>query len=1125
MGRAREVLERLGLCLLLLVLFAAPAAANDKAKLFATTEAGYGRIIIDFPDRLDLPPYKVHSENGVLAIEFDQPVDFTLPDVTVALPDYATVARVDPDHKGVRFGLRTTFSVNHLEAGEQLFIDLMPPTWQGLPPGLPPEVVARLAQRAREAAIRAEQQRKAEEAKVTKPVATLRVGRNPTFLRAEFSWNVDTDGKFALDGTSGNLDFTWPVPVDLYLLKSDLPKELTGVDNLVTADGSRVAFHVAPGVTPRFYAVSKRDFIVDIDTPSTVPASPDPTSVVADKEITAALIQAQGGDAWWAPALKAIARTLALPAAVAGGQVQAPITPQVRTVGSTVQIAFPFDQDTPAAVFRRGDTVWMLFDTLTGINQPPFSQDLANLARDFTVVPAGDTQIVRLDLSSDRLASLGSEGRSWVLSLGDMLLTATEPVSFTKRTDRNGLYEVAANLDRPSRVHKFQDPVVGDTLTVVTAYPPARGVDHDLDMVDFEALKTVQGLVVRPNHDDLTVGIDNKLAVIGAPDGLTVSPPQIEQQMAGAGGAAASRHGFIDLASLREDDPIKFNARAADLLATAARSESDKRDAARLDLAHFYLANRFAFEAIGVLEVLGQDLKADTIKDDVQLALAAADVVAYRSADAMPILNSEVFADEVDARMWRAMAEADAGNYTAAKTDALASEPIINSYPAWVKTRFQLAALRSAVETGDTALAERFRKSIAFADLNPEQVSLYQLLGGRIAEAEGRTDEALDTYGQVIAADIRPTRAEAVYRTILVLDQTKRIDIAKATRTLAAEGLLWRGNSLEADMDKLLAELYFRNGDYRLGLETAKQTVQYFPSSPRMEALGATAQNEFEDLFLNGKADAMDPIAALSLYYDFRSLTPPGSRGDQMIRNLAQRLVKVDLLSQAADLLRYQVENRLKGAAQARIATELAVLDIADRNPQDALKVLNMTELADLPPSLDRQRRILKARALLDSNRTVLALDVLSPVTGRDADRLRVEADWAAKDYEAAGNLLEVMYSPGATDASGPAMTQAGRADILRAAVAFALADDRIGLSRLRAKFSDAMASGPEWPMFDYITAAIQPVAGPQFAQAAKAVAQLDTLDGFLKSYRQVYGENAGLTPSSAASATPQPAG
>src|ERR1700734_2502765 len=42
-------------------------------------------------------------------------------------------------------------TVHAMAAGEKFFIDLLPATWSGLPPGLPQDVVDELARRAREA--------------------------------------------------------------------------------------------------------------------------------------------------------------------------------------------------------------------------------------------------------------------------------------------------------------------------------------------------------------------------------------------------------------------------------------------------------------------------------------------------------------------------------------------------------------------------------------------------------------------------------------------------------------------------------------------------------------------------------------------------------------------------------------------------------------------------------------------------------------------------------------------------------------------------------------------------------------------------------------------------------------
>jgi hypothetical protein len=1112
--RAVAALVQLGaLTVLLLLAQLSPAsAADDKAQLFATKENGFARLVLSFPGRLDLPAYRLKHENGVVAIEFQEPIDALLPDVAVALPDWISIGKVDPDRRGIRFGLRGKFTLNRMEAGERLFIDLLPLTWQGLPPALPPAVVAELAGRAKKAALLAEQRRKAEQAKVLNPVAMVRVGRNPTFLRVQFDWSVDTEAKFALGENAGYVDFDWPVPVDLYELKSSLPKELRKVENLVSANGSRISFKVADGVVPRFYATSPRQFMVDID----IATAEGIAAAIAAEEAaheTAREIQAALAEGRAAAGLPAAAEGLGNEQIAAlYPSVQTALTPTVSSVGSTVRIAFPFEQDTAAAVFRRGDIVWMLFDTAVTISKPAYSDALASIASGFEIIPAGGIRVVRLDLSTERLATLGSEGRSWVLSLGDVLLSPTEPVAFNRQRDEDGLFMMTADLQRPSQVHLFRDPVVGDVLRVVTAFPPARGVARNQKFVDFAALRSIHGLVLKPYNDEIDVAIEGQDALIHAEAGLTLSALENARAL-DSGNASEFRGGFIDLGAAREDNPVKLVERREALVTRAAESEGRLRDVARLDLAQFFIANQFAPEAIGVLKVLDAELRTQDLRKRVRLTRGIADILAFRSSDALDILNAETFSGEVDALMWRSIAKVRSGDFRGGRLDAIAAESVIESYPNWVRTTFLLSGIRAALETRDTEMALRYLALVEFAKLDPEQVTTYQLLQGRLAEAEERIDEALDIYGQVIAANVRPTRVEAVYRTLQLLDKQERLDVAKATETLSAEVLLWRGDGLEADMQKFLAELYFRNKDYRNGFETVKQTVAYHPESPAINTLLIQAQEVFTDLYLNGMADELGDVDALTLYYDFRQLTPPGQRGDEMIRNLARRLVKVDLLTQAANLLEYQINSRLKGAAQAQIAADLAVIRIADRDPEGALRVLNRTRLADLSPLLERQRRVLEARALIDAGRQELALDLISKVAGRDADLLRVDGYWKSKNYAIAAELLEIIYSP--TEGGEP-LTQSGRMNIIKAAVGFVMVGDRLGLSRLRSKFGEQMAQSAEWPMFDFVTGEIVP-SSVEFAKVAREISGLDSLNAFLASYREMYASGDVMAPAKAA--------
>ncbi len=1097
----RRAASALLICAAMALGSAMPAHAQEQGQLFATQEDGYGRLILSFPGRDDLPAYTMKIENGVLSIEFEEQVSVILPDVGTTMPDYLSVARVDPDGRGLRMGLRSGFTFNRIEAGEKLFIDLMPPTWQGMPPALPQEVVDELAERARLAAIRAERERKAAGVEEFDPKATVRLGRNPTFMRVQFDWSVPTAGEYVQEGELGLIVFEWPVEIDLRELAADLPPEVTAIESATNPDGATVTLQLAEGVTPRFYENSPQQYVLDIDIGGGELPSFDVASL-AENEAADDAAEAEPPDHAEVDALYPSASS-------------STVTPFVSVLGSTVRVVFPFEQDTPAAVFRRGDTVWMLFDTLTGILPPDRADAFDAVASEFDVVSAGDTQVVRIALSQDRLATLGSEGMAWVLSLGDIMLTPTEPIDLSRRRDIEGNFEMVAELARPARIHDFRDPVVGDVLKVVTAYPPARGVTRTLDYVEFSALRSVHGLVIKPESAELELDLESQHAVISTPGGLIVSAQDAPRTI-GNGVVEAMRSGFIDLAALEQPDAGLFGEHVASLQSKAAEAEGRDRDIARLDLAQYYVANRFAHEAIGVIRVLENELKAEDLTRKARLTLAIADTIADRAPEALAILNAPSMGQEADALLWRTMARVDQFDFKGARVDAIEAQDVVDSYPAWVRNKFYFAAIRAGLETDDDAMAERFLDKIDFAGLDPEGASLYHLLSGRLDEESGRIEEAIDTYGQVIAADIRPTRAEAIYRTLRLLDEAGTLNLEKAAETLAAESLLWRGNALEADMQAMLAGFYFRDGDYRLGFETVKQAVANYPESPPINALRDEAQKVFGQLFLDGIADSLDAVEALGLYYDFRSLTPPGARGDEMIRNLARRLVRVDLLAQAAELLEYQLENRLRGVARTQIAADLAVIYLADRKPQEALRVLNATRLPDLPESLARQRRVLEARAMIDGGRDQLALDMIRDLDGRDATLLRIDAHWSAKRYTEAGEMLEALYGD---QAAGSTLSQPARMSIIKAAVGFVLAGDSFGLARLRAKFGDAMVTTPEWPMFDLVTGNIE-VTSLEFKTVARQVSGVDSINAFLASYRETYGGEGALAPLTASEPT-----
>ncbi|WDR03747.1 hypothetical protein PSQ19_06770 [Devosia algicola] len=284
--RARIALMVGAVTLAGLLACATPGLAQDRGQLSVSAENGYGRMIVTFRSRTDLPAYKVSSENGVLSVTFDEPADVILPDVGGMLPDYVTAARMDSDKKGLRFGLRTALEVRHTEADNQLYIDLLPTDWQGAPPALPQDVIDRVAANAKASAKQADRQRKAAVVRDQKPKVTVRIGTNPTFMRLQFDWSIDTKADFSFKQKNATLDFEWPVPVDIAELATSLPPEIVNVNNSVSEDGSAVSLKFASGVVPRFYQETPRTYIVDVDLPH-AGLPPITAQALADKSNTA----------------------------------------------------------------------------------------------------------------------------------------------------------------------------------------------------------------------------------------------------------------------------------------------------------------------------------------------------------------------------------------------------------------------------------------------------------------------------------------------------------------------------------------------------------------------------------------------------------------------------------------------------------------------------------------------------------------------------------------------------------------------------------------------------------------------------------------------------------------------
>jgi hypothetical protein len=417
-----------------------------------------------------------------------------------------------------------------------------------------------------------------------------------------------------------------------------------------------------------------------------------------------------------------------------------------------------------------------------------------------------------------------------------------------------------------------------------------------------------------------------------------------------------------------------------------------------------------------------------------------------------------------------------------------------------------MMALRASLEVKDYAGASARGSELEVVGIPTEMKPSATLLSAWLDEALGREKDALSKYAEVTGSIDRPSAAEAKLREVVLRQKRNEISDEDALAELETLAVTWRGDGVEVRALQLLSQMYAKVGRYKDSLMAARTATERQANSEAARQVQDEAQALFSEVYLSPKGDKLPPVDALAMFYEFRELTPIGRRGDEMIRRLADRLVAVDLLDQAAELLQYQVDHRLEGAARSQVAARLATVYLMARKPDRAIAAMRTTRINDLSGELRQQRLLLEARAQSDIGRRDLALDIIANVAGREAVRLRSDIYWSSRRWREAAEQIELYYGDRWRDFTP--LTASEKSDVIRAVVGYALAEDALGLARFREKFAPLMNSGADKIAFE---TASKPATGnsSEFAAIAKMAASVDTLDGFLREMKQRFPESS----------------
>ena len=1105
------------------------AETNAPAEVKVSSAGGFGRIQFEWREKAQA---KTVLNDGILVISFDRAFDVDTDAMQRSLDAYVALVRQDPDKKSLRLALKGPVTLKTTDYATRFAFDILPPSFHGDPPPIAPV---------------------AQESQDGPSVVPIRVAEREHTTTLQFDWPAKVDYTAKLESGKLTITFAKTAKIDLKRFSDSPPAWIRAArSNIVggklavefdvdaeaefvdVSEGRRIAFELrepktdaaasTATVTPAQPSVADgvpqlTAEIIKFPMPPrkggpgmTVPTVIIPATVTAQTDAAAAQVGSVGSnlrDSFAAasalpPALRQAPTALDEALAPASAKVAATAgKAKAEIFGSMLRLELPYTKLPAAAVFRRGLALWVVvasneamdLGALTGLPNGP-----AHLLSAPAEVAPG-VSAFRLETPPAMTVSASAAGESWIVSIGPTVPEIPAQVQLVREIQVHAS-KLRALMPGSSQVLWLKDPQIEDRLAVVLAYAPARGLAEGQQFVEFSALPSMQGLAFESRADDLAITIAGNDAVITRPQGLNLSADQpatlAGTSLLGNGASPA----FVDFAAWAQPGE-ETRAEAIRRLMRLSAASAGGMSVPRMSLARYYIAEGLGSEALGMLKLISSEDQTADANPQFRVARALANMLMNRHREAINDLSMDVLGLDAHAALWRGLAAAGAHDWRQARSNLMTAAKVLGHYPVQWQARAKVSLARAALELGEPASAMQAIATLPQAAVSADVAAEALLVRASLELLSNKTDVALALYRQVAGSPYRPAAVRGSLEETLLKAKLGKIKPAEAIEALERLRFQWRGDDVELKTLTELGNLYVAQGRYRDGLDTMRLAVRHFAQNDQARATATKMATIFEDLFLTGKADAMQPIQALGLFYDFRELTPVGAQGDEMIRKLADRLVSVDLLGQAAELLQHQVDQRLDGVAKASVAARLAVIYLLDRKPEKALGALRSSKQTRLPDELLAQRSLLEARALGDLKLCDQGLDLISTDDSVEANRLRADLLWQAQRWAEVGARDEALVGTRYQDTAP--LTDGERMDVMRAAVAYSLAGDMASLVRMRTRFAGKMATSPDARSFDVVTQG-QDTTGVDYRNLVKRLAGVDTLEAFMTDFRKRYG-------------------
>lgn len=956
---------------------------------------------------------------------------------------------------------------------------------------------------------------------------SVRGGDHAGYSRIVFDWSESTGYKISKSAGVLTLSFEKAASLDLSEVTGANLKNIGAVQATSNAGENLTAtLQIKPESKFRDFKIGKR-VIVDVYDAAGIlekkPAESKPVDKKTEKVIESAKVEAPKE-----VTLKEVApETLPEEEKVALPEEEqnhfdeyslSGLEPHVITLTSTESVGL--------AAFERAGFLWLVFDDPALKTTPVLAGPQKDKMPKLEKIALNDGVAYRLPLPKGYNVYGEGGGLLWrvILTPNPRRVTPVVPkVDKINAADIHG-GKLIWPFKSARKIIKLTDPLVGDEITAVTTEGSEGFSGEARQYVHLETLSSMVGLGFIAKSDDVTATKIPDGVEITRPQGLALSSTQ-DTALAVLQDDIAEEQEFFEADAKTSNLSLIYDFKRWEMGGKNAfdknrqilmRGAANKKDSAQVEdvltLAKLNLANNRGPEALGLLRVAALALPGIDENAEFIALRGAAAALADKYDEAIEDFANPALKDYTETGYWRAYTLAGLEDWQQADAVLPTDFDTLETYPIQIQKPLALRLAEISLRAGKIQQAKALLELLepAFSSLSLPQQSAWKYLNGELERQEGNDDAAIENWQSLITGKDDYYRAKAGLSLTKLQLERQKITPAKAIDRLEGLRYAWRGDELEMLINYRLGEVYIENNDYLKGLSVLRNTISLSPETPMAREVTDYMTTTFRNLFTDGTLNKISPIEAVSIYDEFKELTPIGEEGDVFVQNLAERLVDVDLLGRASEILDYQLTHRLKGVMAAQVATRLAAIQLMDGKPDAAIKTLDRaeeelnatSEFAD-KAGLSREAKLLRARALSKINRESEALKLLQNISkGEDSNRLRADIAWNAGQWDQASAAFDDLIAGEDISLTRPADEYETNL-ILNGAIALNLSGDRTALNDFRTRYQDLMAQTPKGKIFDVVTRPRQLGMLDSQDSITSLISEVDLFGEFLENYKK----------------------